>query len=136
MSSFDEIIESLQSKNVDSEIINALSILKKGNDSKETRIRSLENEIEDIKKRVLEVERYNSKDSLIVVNPPINSAENISGQVLQFLNEHLRTNIRPADLVACPPLGRYVNANNPPAVIITFIYFAATHLLWARKAFL
>ena len=41
-----------------------------------------------------------------------------------------------ADLVACNPLGPVKDVNNPPGVIINFIYDHHKDRIWARKSLL
>ena len=84
--------------------------------------------------RVLDVEKYNSKDSIVINNPPIRQGCNIMRTILDFMNDIFGTAIKPEQVVACHQLGGF--SAGPPAVIIKFVYFRDKEFFWKHKYFL
>ena len=90
----------------------------------------INNEIVDLKERVLNSEMYNSKDTLIIQNPPLSDRNgDITGQVIEFLNHTFGSKLSKHDIKACHYLGK----PGESAIIIKFIYFAHKNFLWRSK---
>ena len=84
----------------------------------------------DLKERVLNSEMYNSKDTLIIQNPPLSDRNgDIAGQVIEFLNHTFGSKLSKHDIKACHYLGKLGES----AIIIKFIYFAHKTFLWRSK---
>ena len=90
----------------------------------------INNEIVDLKERVLNSEMYNSKDTLIIQNPPLSDRNgDITGQDIEFLNHTFGSKLSKHDIKACHYLGK----PGESAIIIMFIYFAHKNFLWRSK---
>ena len=84
----------------------------------------------DLKERVLNSEMYNSKDTLIIQNPPSSDQNgDITGQIIEFLKHTLGSKLSKHDIKACHYLGK----PGESAIIIKFIYFAHKNFLWRSK---
>ena len=72
---------------------------------KDQKIIQLTNSVENLEKRVLEQERYASKDSLIFYNSPIAKNVGLEDGMCQFLFDHLNISAYPEDFKFCQTVG-------------------------------
>ena len=95
----------------------------------DVRYAHLQNLFADNKERVREQERYSSKDSLIINNPPFESRkleteflfENIKNFCKNFLNyDIVESNLKPYHVL---PTKRVLSGNLMPPVILKFVQF-------------
>ena len=101
---------------------------------KDRQIVNLENCCTDLSDRVLKLERYNSKDCLIISNFPSDLSPSITAQAVNFLNSIFKINIGCESIKACHYLG---NPNAERAIVIVkFVYFEIKNIIWRSKAML
>lgn len=99
-------------------------------------ITDLQNEVQYLRKKVNDVERYTSKDTIIFRNLPLLSNKNVTTDVIEFLRRIMGIEITPAELVACHELSPIKNPNEPPPIIAKFIQFHTKNRIFGRKKFL
>ena len=103
---------------------------------KEEEIIVLQSRVTELETRVLENEKYMSKDCLIFENMPrTDDSMTLSQQGCEFLKICLNHNTNPANFKACHELGRGKGIY-PPAVIVKFIYFGDKNEIFLRKSWL
>ena len=102
---------------------------------KDQEIIQLTNRVEDLEKRVLEQERYSSKDSLIFYNVPIDKNLGLEEGMCQFLFDYLNISAYPEDFKACHPLGK-PKGIYPAPIIIKFVYFKMKNEVYFRRTLL
>lgn len=107
-----------------------ISHLKSGQVKNDNKLVELDNAVDDIKDRVLEVERYSRKSCLIFNS--IDLGEDPINNVLDLMNDFLRMDIQASDIAACHQLG---DGDICP-VIVKFIYSRQRDLAWRRKSWL
>ena len=86
------------------------------------RIQKLQNNVTDLETRVLQQERYSSKDCIIISNMPSFPGD-LTVQVVDFLNYNLSTTLEVWDIKACLFLGDPRDQLKPATVIVKFVYF-------------
>ena len=101
-----------------------MTALKKDIQRKDKDIVYLNNCIEDLSERVLQLERYSRKDCLIFNNFPYEPISNktLQDQVINFINDIFNSNIPQENLKACHFLKSGVEGQC--SVIVKFVYFA------------
>ena len=104
--------------------------------TKDAQLIRLQNEIEYLREKVNDVERYTSKDTIIFRNLPLLSNKDVTTDVIEFIRNVLHVEVTSGDLVACHELGRIVDINEPPPIIAKFLYFGQKNQIWGRKKFL
>ena len=124
-----------ESESLDEPSKEILKTLIEENIAKNTRIAELESEVAQMKIKVNQLERYQSKDCLIFRNLPFSSNGTYLSDVIDLIQNVLNVNIEPRDLKTCHPLGRG-SPFNPPPVIAKFVYFDQKERIWTRKGFL
>ena len=87
-----------------------------------------------IENKVNEMERYSSKDCVILQNLPFNSG-NFTQNVLAFFNEVMGVEVNSYDLKACHPLSP-ARQNQKCVVIEKFVYFDIKNRIYGRKKLL
>ena len=87
-----------------------------------------------LENKVNEMERYSSKDCVILQNLPLRSG-NFTQDVLAFFNEVMGVEVNSCDLKACHPLGP-VSQNQKCVVIVKFVYFDIKNRIYGRKMLL
>lgn len=105
-------------------------------DEKEGRVVMLENRVFDLEMRMTEVERYSSKDCVIIENLPYDLNVDLAMQATDFLNTKLKMQLSPQGLKACHFLSNPTIPGKPAAVILKFIYFSDKDLVWRKKKLL
>ena len=98
------------------------------------------NEINDLKSRVNyleaksnELERYLSKDTIIIKNLPIGYQNSLLHDVILFFKLVFHMDLTPRDIKACHPLGPVRDFNQPPPIVIKFVYYEHKQQVWFRK---
>ena len=84
-------------------------------------IDGLQNRVHFLENKVNEMERYSSKDCVILQNLPLRSG-NLTQDVLAFFDEVMGVEVNSYNLKAYHPLGR-VSQNQKFVVIMKFVYF-------------
>ena len=103
---------------------------------KDNVIINLQNRLSELENRVLDNEKYTSKDCLIFENMPrTTDGRPLPQQVCEFLKVFLNYNTQPANFKACHVLGKG-NGRYPPAVIVKFVYFEEKSEIYHRKSWL
>ena len=125
----------LESENLDEPSKEILTTLIEENFAKNTRIAELESEVAQMKIKLNQLKRYQSKDCLFFCNLPIGSNGTYLSGVIDLIQNVLNVNIEPRDLKACHPLIRGLPLN-PPPVIAKFVYFDQKEKIWTRKGLL
>ena len=94
----------------------------------------------DINDRLREQERYSSKDSLVIKNPPFNSrdSENLFMNLKTFFHEYLKLDLKEENLKAFHvlPTRRNLPDNLMPPVILKFIYFREKETAYRQRKLL
>ena len=70
-----------------------------------------------------DIERYSSKDCIIINNLPLVHVTDYWEDVLTFFSNYLNIKVERDSIVACHPLGPIHNPSQPPAFIVKFVYF-------------
>ena len=96
----------------------------------------MKNEFIFLKKKVNDLERYSSKDCIIINNLPLRHGSDYVEDVIAFFREAIDISVPRDSMVACQPLGPIRDIKNPPAIIVKFVYFDVKDGIWARKHFL
>ena len=105
-------------------------------DERDDRIKHLENEMTDLSKRVNQLERYSSKDCVVITNFPIQAQESLVSDVISFFAKYLRVTISPHAIKACHFLGKLMGVAKPPPVIVKFVYFHDKDAVYAARKML
>ena len=131
-----DLMEKLhESDGLDEKSKEILKILITENAAKNARIAQLESEVTQIKIKVNQLKRYQSKDCLIFRNLPFSTSGTHLSDVICLIQNVRNVNIEPSDIKACHPLGRR-SPFNPPPIIAKFLYFEQKERIWTRKGFL
>ena len=128
ISKFETVKDSLDSKTKD--LFESLVICLQGKDSE---IRNLSNRVNYLEVKVNELERYSSKDCVIIQNLLMLHG-NIIRDVLDLFNNILGLDVSDYDLKACHPLS-IVSRNQKTSVIVKFVYFETKNRVYGRKFF-
>ena len=83
-----------------------------------------------------ELERHNSKDSVIFNNLPLGITGTFIGDVSHFCSKVLSISVTENDLKACHPLYSGQDFDRPPPIISKSIRFDKKNSLWNRKPLL
>ena len=129
ISKFETVKDSLDSTTKD--LFESLVICLQGKDSE---VRNLSNRVNYLEVKVNELERYSSKDCVIIQNLPMLHG-NIIRDVLDLFNNILGLDVSDYDLKTCHPLG-IVSRNQKKSVIVKFVYFETKNRVNGRKNFL
>ena len=131
-----DLMEKLrESEGLDETSKEILKFLITENAAKNARNAQLESEVTQIKIKVNQIERYQSKDCLIFRNLPFSTSGTYLSDVICLIQNVLNVNIEPSDIKACHPLGRG-SPFNPPPIIAKFLYFEQKERIWTRKGLL
>lgn len=129
------LMDSITTSNPD--VGKALQLLSNNLDEKNGRITMLENTIYELETRMLDLERHNSKDCVIIQNLPINNVNNdLSLEVCKFFKERLSVHLNPGSFQACHYLSRPNDIRAPLAVIVKFIYFKEKDAVYMNRKLL
>ena len=128
---FDEIKNTV---NIDPKLKSLLQGLIENVTTKDDIIVGLQNWVHFLENKVNEMERYSSKDCVILQNLPLRSG-NFTQDVLAFFNEVMGVEENSYDLKACHPLGP-VSRNQKCAFIVKFVYFDIKNRVYGRKKLL
>ena len=126
------LLEKVNDSTADPVLKETLNFLLKDNSLKSSTINELQNEVLSLKTKVNELERYQSKDSVIIYNLPRQSSQ-VMDDVLRFFNNQLKVSVSSCDIKACHPLSKMQDARRPPPIIVKFIYFNQKERVFARK---
>ena len=97
----------------DEKIRNILTYFHEKLIEKDDQIVSLTNQVTELESRVIQLERYSSKVTIIINNPPLQPGNaNITDQILFFFNKCLNYSMTPDAIKACHPLGNW-KGNSP-----------------------
>ena len=98
---------------------------------KNLRINTLQNEVTDLKKRILMQERYTSKDCLILSNFPINpESTKLAEEVCNAFVHYFSYKISPDCIKACHPLP---SRGRSKPIIVKFVYFNNKNEIYDRR---
>ena len=117
------LTDKLLSSNFDPELKEFFSMICENLKTKDAQLIQLQNEIEYLREKVNDVERYTSKDTIFFRNLPLLSNKDDITDVIEFIRNVLHVEVTPGDLVACHELGRIVDINEPPPIIAKVLYF-------------
>ena len=105
--------------------------------TKDEIILQLQNRVTEVESRVLETEKYSSKDCLIIENmPEVDGNLPLATKVCAFFDLYLNwksdeTNFKACHYLSSPKIGR-----KPPAIIVKFVYFGEKQEVCGRKSWL
>ena len=105
-------------------------------EKKQASINKLVSRVQFLEKKVNDIERYSSKDCIIINNLPLVHGTDYWEDVLTFFANYLNIKVERDSIVACHPLGPIHNPSQPPAFIVKFVYFDVKDRIWGRKHFL
>ena len=106
-------------------------------ETKDRDITDLKNQVQSLEERVNEIEKYSSKDCLIIDNMPLGDSKwNLEIQVCNFLKNYLNYESHPSNFKACHFLGKFEAGKKQPPVIVKFIYFGEKSEIYGRKSWL
>ena len=92
---------------------------------------------QNLEERVLKMEKYSSKDCLIIDNMPLGRGKvTLEEQVCAFLKQYLNYQSNPSNLKACHFLGKYEKGKKQPPIIVKFVYFGEKAEIFDRKSWL
>ena len=128
---FDEIKDTV---NIDPILKGLLQGLIENVKGKDNIIVELQNRVHFLEKKNNEMERYSSKDCIILQNLPLRSG-NFTQDFLTFFNEVMGVEVNSYDLKACHPLSP-VSQNQKCMVIVKFVYFDIKNRIYGRKKLL
>lgn len=128
--SIHETFELLSKTSIDPLLLQFLTSIKNELEDKDKKINELECEVKYLSKKVNEIERYSSKDCIIIKNLP--NKGNLLQDILYFFNDVMGVEVYAQDLKAFHPLGK-PGEGKTPNVIVKFIYFGLKDRIWARK---
>ena len=136
MASLNEKLQQIESS-LDPKLFESLSELVSNINEKDQVITTLQKEVCYLNKKVNELERYSSKDCIIIQNLPLLSPkQSLVEDVVRLLNEQLQIKVMSSDIVACHFLAPYKGTKDPPPVIVKFVYFWQKDRAWSRKYWL
>ena len=97
-------------------------------------IANLKNQQQNINNRLRAQERYSRKDSLLIVNPPFdaNRVQNVTSETLKFFQNYLGVKIQYDAIKACHVVPSTVN-NIMPTVICKFLYFEDKTMIYKKR---
>ena len=128
---FDEIKDAV---NIDPKLKGLLQGIIENVKGEDDIILELQNRVHLLENKVNEMERYSSKDCVIMQNLPLRSG-NFTQDVLTFFNEIMGVEVNSYDLKACHPLGP-VSQNQKCVIIVKFVYFEIKNRINGRKKLL
>ena len=120
---------------LDQNIKEVLLHLIQESDTKNQQITVLEAKVRNLNIKVNELERYQSKDSLIFRNIPIGGKGSLIEDVVAFIRDVMMVDICAAEMKACHALGP-ISFQQPTSIIVKFIYYDQKERIWSRKRFL
>ena len=99
-------------------------------------IANLKNQQQNINNRLRAQERYSRKDSLLIVNPPFdaNRVQNVTSETIKLFQNYLGVKIQYDAIKACHVVPSTVNNNIMPTVICKFLYFVDKLIYKKRRA--
>ena len=125
----------MESECLDDRTKKAIRAILEDNIAKNNRIAQLEAEVEQVKIKVNQLERYESKDRLIFRNLPIGANGSLIMDVVAFIRNVMQVECEPHDLKACHALGNGTT-QQPPGIVAKFLYNDQKERIWSRKRFL
>ena len=106
-------------------------------EQKNEEVITLKNQVQNLEERVLEMEKYSSKDCLIIDNMPLGHGKvTLEEQVCAFLKQYLNYQSNPSNFKACHFLGKYEKGKKQPPIIVKFVYFGEKAEIFGRKSWL
>ena len=100
-----------------------------------TTIKKLENEVCSLRTKINDLERYQSKDSVIIYNLP-RKTNQVMEDVLRVFNNQLKVSVSRCDINACHHPSKRQDPRRLPPMIVEFLYFNKKKRIFARKELL
>ena len=116
-------LEAMGGDVLNNDLRDLLSTIIRNMEEKDRKIASLEEHVIILSKKVNEIERYSSKDCIIINNLPLMHGSDYWEDVLGFFHAALNIKIDRDQLVACHPLGTIKDVSDPTAFIVKFLFF-------------
>ena len=100
----------------------------------EKMIANSKNQQQNINNRLRAQERYSRKDSLLIVNPPFdaNRVQNVTSEALKFFQNYPGVKFQYDAIKACHVVPSTVN-NIMPTVICKFLYFEDKTMIYKKR---
>ena len=89
----------------------------------------VQSELDDLTKRMLSRGIYNSKDTILVKNPPECQNGHLLETIISFRNSNLQFEFPPYDIKAC----HYHGKPQHSSVNLIFVYLAQKNFIWLSK---
>ena len=121
-SGISSLIDKISDSCIDSVLKETFSFLLKKNSLQSSTIKKLQNEVCSLRTKIIDLERYQSKDSVTIYNLARES-NRVMKDVLRLFNNRLKVSVSPCDSKACHPLSKMQDPRSPSAVIVKFLYF-------------
>ena len=134
MASFTEISKQLDTiQDMNATFRTFLISMGKRLETQQDEITELLSEVQFLKNKLNDVERYQSEDCIIFRNLPFLSNRNVAQDVVHFKKAALGVRMDCFALAACHPLERIDDARQPPATIAKFLYFDLKNRIWGKN---
>ena len=89
----------------------------------------VQNELDDLKERMLSTEMYSSKDTINVNNPVECQNGDLLGTILSFFNSNLQLELSPFEIKAWQYLGK----PQQYSLIVKLVFFVQKNFVWQSK---
>ncbi len=129
-SSIDQLISDSKLDESSKQIINFLI---NANKKMAETITQLQSVVQELRIKTNDLERDNSKDSVIIYNLPIGYKGSLFEDFIYFSSTVLGVRVTQDDLRALHPLAKVHNFNSPPPIIAKFVKFDAKNSIFNRK---
>ena len=104
--------------------------------AKDEFILQLQNRVTELETRVLETEKYSSKDCQIIENmPEVDGNLPLATKVCAFFDLYMNWKTDETNLKACHFLSSLKIGRKPPAIIMNYVYFGEKQV-YGRKSWL
>ena len=125
------LLNFIESPNLKAIISHSKNILS----NKDENILALTNRVDDLEKRVLECEKYSSKDCIKLTNIPLQKSNvPLAAQVCSFFEKHLFYLTHPGK--ACLVRGKWKDSVSPPPYCFKVFVFWRINEIYGRKSWL
>ena len=97
-------------------------------------IENLQKDVLHLDRKMNELERYSSKECIIILNLPLFSGSNVMQDAVDFFWNVFETNVNVVDHVACRSLGPFTDIRKSPPVLNLSTF--GKKCIWDRKFWL
>ena len=135
-----QLVETIKDESTKHVVSTIISELKKTQNEVSMQFKKIEDFCSELEMRVREQERYTSKDSIIVDNPPFDpnvDDDALLELIVFFIKTFLRYELEPSKIKGCHILPGCVEEKGLMAsVIVKFLYFPDKNQIYASRRYL